>query len=92
MDKETLASWLIIAGLVLIAAQVIVSIVTAVKVKKEKDNPSTEGLGDLLAQVLKGLMTSVPLGVLGFLLILIGAIIGGYLDVSVLFPSSPPAS
>jgi uncharacterized membrane protein len=88
MDAKTLASWLIIAGLLLIAAQVIVSIVTVVKTKKAKDDSSTAELGDIFSEILKGLVASVPLGVLGFLLILVGAIIGGYLSLDALFPRS----
>jgi len=86
MDPKTLASWLIVAGLVVIAVQIGVSLATALKVKKEKEQPSTRGLGDLLSEILKALATSIPLGVLGFLLIIVGAIIGGYLNVDALFP------
>lgn len=90
METHTIAGWLIVAGLALIAAQVIVSIVTAIKTKKEKDEPSTRGLGDVLGEILKALATSIPLGVLGFLLVLVGLIIGGNLSIDTLFP--PAAS
>jgi hypothetical protein len=90
MDPKTIASWLIIAGLVLVLAQIVVSLVTALKAKREKDNPSTRGLGDVLAEILKALATAVPLGVLGVVLIIVGAFIGGYIDVGALFPA--PAS
>lgn len=94
MEHNTFAGWLIVAGLVVIAAQVVVSIITAVRTKKEKEslavNGLAEGLGDVLADVLKALATAIPLGVLGFLLVLIGLILGGDISIDTLFP--PAAS
>jgi hypothetical protein len=90
MEHNTLAGWLIVAGLIVIAAQVVVSIIAAVKTKKEKDSPSVRGLGEVLGEILKALATAIPLGVLGFLLILIGLILGGDISIETLFP--PAAS
>jgi hypothetical protein len=94
MDAKTLASWLIIAGLALVLVQIIVSLITALKAKKEKDAPTARGLGDVLSEILKALATAVPLGVLGVILIIVGAAIGGYLSLEALFPepSSTPSS
>lgn len=90
METHTLAGWLIVVGLVLVAAQVVVSIITAIKTKKEKDQPSTKGLGDVLGEILKALATSIPLGVLGFVFVLVGLILGGNISIETLFP--PAAS
>ena len=94
MSKETLALVLIVVGLVLIVVQAILLIVTAVKAKKAEDDSksgaSTQSIGDILAPLLKALVASVPLGVLGVVLILIGGAIGGFYDPSVWFPAPTP--
>lgn len=94
MDAKTLASWLIIAGLVLVLVQIVISLVTALKAKKDKDSLAPRGLGDVLSEILKALLTSIPIGVLGVVLIVLGAVIGGYLSIDALFPqpTSTPAS
>lgn len=79
--------WLIVVGLLVIVAQVVVSIVAVIKGKAAQDSVSTQGFGQVIVDLLKGLMATIPLGVLGFLLILIGLIVGGQFSIGALFPT-----
>ena len=85
-DTPTLASWLIVVGLICILAQVVISIITAAQARKAQNEVSTLSLGDFLKEILGKLVAAVPLGVLGFLLVLVGSIMGGHLSVDTLFP------
>lgn len=90
MSNPQISTWLIVVGLAAIIAQIIVSIVTALKAKKPDDGINAAGLGELLATVIKGLVTTIPLGALGLVLISVGLVVGGQFSIGDLFPAGDP--
>lgn len=77
------------AGIALIGAQILVSVVAAFR--GTSGNSAIQN-NSVITDLLKELSTKVPLGVLGLVCVLIAAVMSGGLEASVVFGGDPTPS